>query len=73
MNGDQEFREKHAAIFEPIRAGSNSSQLEFDKKALQDSYQNHLLQLGLLENHETTDIGKLLLRQIGIAEDENWG
>lgn len=45
---DKEFRAKHEAIFRPAEATFGSSQAERDKAALQQSYHEHLAQLGLL-------------------------
>lgn len=48
LNGDNEFRNKHAAILAPIRATLGSDQETIDRKALQDNYTEHLVSLGLL-------------------------
>ncbi|MGI1999629.1 hypothetical protein [Shewanella frigidimarina] len=49
MNGDIDFREKHANIINPTSAHSESTQPELDKSTLQNSYKEHLSSLGLLE------------------------
>jgi hypothetical protein len=48
LNGDNEFRSKHAAILAPIRTTLGSDQETIDRKALQDNYTEHLVSLGLL-------------------------
>lgn len=94
IGGDEEFRQKHAAIVEPVHAYIGAPQETLDKHALQENYREHLVQLGLLERRYDTDIrtkqpvfdtftgglkvrgyqitllGKLLLRQIGLATNE---
>lgn len=91
--GDKEFREKQSAILTPIRATMADPPSVVDKEALQDSYKEHLVQLGLLrpiyeidiktklpeyeshsgrqkiQRHEITRLGKLLLRQIDLSND----
>ncbi len=92
MGGDKKFRDKHKDILEPVPATLGASQAVLDKSALQDSYKEHLTQLGLLEREYHTDmrtkqpefdrmtgglkirgyrltpLGRLLLREIGIAD-----
>lgn len=48
MGGDEEFRNKHAAILEPIRATLGSDQETLNRRALQENYTEHLISLGLL-------------------------
>jgi hypothetical protein len=48
LNGDDEFRSKHAAILQPVRATLASGPDEIDKQALQQNYVEHLVSLGLL-------------------------
>jgi hypothetical protein len=74
MSGDKEFRDKHHDILRPISREMGQPQGEIDRAALQDSYKQHLLQLGLLEAEATrsgstyrlTTLGRLLLRQVGL-------
>lgn len=49
MNGDHEFRTKHAAVLSPVTASSGSDQATLDRHALQKNYLQHLVSLGLLE------------------------
>ena len=56
IGGDVEFRKKHASIIEPRRAFIGCSTEELDKHALQESYRDHLLDLGLLDRHVSQDI-----------------
>lgn len=46
---DQEFRDKHKEILQPISRSMGVPQSVHDKATLQDSYKEHLVQLGLLE------------------------
>ncbi len=48
FGGDEEFREKHAAVLEPIAAILGSDQDTLDRHALQENYKQHLISLGLL-------------------------
>jgi len=56
MNGDEEFRNKHANILTPVMAVLNDPPHIHDKESLQNSYTEHLTQLGLLETHYKTDM-----------------
>jgi len=58
MGGDQEFRELHQDILEPVAAHMGSSQEELDKSALQKSYKAHLERLGLIAGKVKTDRNK---------------
>lgn len=49
MGGDRDYREKHQDVLKPISAVMGSEQGVLDKKALQDSYKEHLSRLGLLK------------------------
>lgn len=49
MKGDEEFREKHVNVLEPITAHLGSDQGTLDRHALQENYLQHLVSLGLLE------------------------
>jgi len=95
IGGDEEFREKHKNILEPVAATIGSSQDEIDKDALQSSYTDHLERLGLIRPHYRIDrktgmpefdsfsgkqkvsyhdltlLGRLLLRFIGLYEEES--
>lgn len=48
MGGDNEFRELHAEVFRPITATLGSSREELDGHALQESYKDQLVRLGLV-------------------------
>jgi len=50
IGGDDEFRKKHENILEKIVATLIATQEVKDREALQNSYIQHLVQLGLLEN-----------------------
>lgn len=49
MGGDKEFRDKHKEIIQPVSRAMGVPQPVHDKGTLQDSYKEHLAQLGLLE------------------------
>jgi hypothetical protein len=92
IGGDQEFRELHKDVFEYCATYIGCSTEELDDYALQESYKDHLTQLGLLTRHiskldgmpefdrfsgdfkvsysETSPLGRLLLRSIGLIDDE---
>lgn len=50
INNDNNFRERHQNLLQPLVTSMTSSQEEFDKEALQKSYKEHLTQLGLLKH-----------------------
>jgi hypothetical protein len=77
MGGDEEFRNKHKDILSPISREMGSPQPQRDKAALQDSYKDHLSQLGLLKleddrngrrSYKLAPFGRLLLREISLAK-----
>lgn len=51
IGGDEEFRKLHKEVFEPVSATTSSSQAELDDHALQKSYRDHLVSLGLVKEH----------------------
>ncbi len=53
--GDEVFRDKHKGILEPVTATLNAPQEVRDKSALQKSYKEHLVQLGLLQHRYRID------------------
>ena len=55
MGGDEEFRETHRNVLEPVPATFGSSQETLDKHTLQESYKEHLFQLRLLERRYKID------------------
>jgi hypothetical protein len=55
IRGDEEFRSKHAAVLKSVPAHLESPQPEVDKAALQKSYSEHLVRLGLLEERFKVD------------------
>ena len=83
MGGDEDFRGKHQAVLARRQAFIGSSEEVLDKHALQESYQDHLIDLGLVipefdrftgepkvSYHYISPLGKLLLRTIGIKDQE---
>ena len=56
IGGDEAFLEKHKTVFDPVIASLVSSQDVLDKKTLQESYQAHLCELGLLEREYRIDM-----------------
>jgi hypothetical protein len=57
MGGDDEFRGKHEEILKPVGAYLGSPQADLDKNTLNNSYKEHLAQLGLLEARFQMDLG----------------
>lgn len=55
IGSGQEYWEKHKAILEPASPTMGSGQEEVDKATLQDSYDLHLQQLGLLTPRYNVD------------------
>lgn len=55
LGGDKAFREKHKAIFDKKYSIMGCSRRERDDATLQDSYKEHLVQLGLLMHRYGTD------------------
>lgn len=51
IGGDEEFRELHKEVFEPVAATTSSSPEELDDHALQQSYRDHLVRLGLVTEY----------------------
>ena len=51
IGGDEEFRELHAGVFRHVMAAMGSSREELDDRALQDSYKDRLVRLGLVSEH----------------------
>ncbi len=56
FNSDQEFRQRHEDVLQPVGASMSSSEREVDKDALQKSYKQHLARLGLLSPIYDRDI-----------------
>lgn len=56
MAGDEAFANKHANVLEPILAGMSDPPKIHDKEALQKSYKEHLVQLGLFLHKYSTNI-----------------
>lgn len=62
MSGDEEFRDKHKNVLQPISAYSGADQPVLAKSALQKSYKEHLERLGLIQPHYNID------RKTGLPE-----
>jgi len=59
LNGDNEFRQKHAEILNYERAHLQSPRHVLDKETFQESYRDHLVQLGLLKpEYETMNFNQ---------------
>ena len=95
VNGDKDFRETHKEVLEPKVAVMSSPLEEHDQVTIQESYREHLAQLGLLQKryrinsdtrqpefdewsgamkeagYELTSLGGLLLREIGLGDDNS--
>lgn len=72
---DAEFRTKHESILHPKPEHLGSSMPELDADTIHQAGRNWLLRLGLLKNDrnhsEITPLGRLLLRRIGLAEEDD--
>lgn len=55
LGGDEEFRNLHAHVLTPKVAHLGSSLEEIDAQALQKSYREHLIRLGLVKAHISKD------------------
>lgn len=55
LDGDEAFRARHANILEPVMATMADPPEVHEKEALQESYKEHLVQLGLLQYNYRTD------------------
>ncbi|MCB2262852.1 MAG: hypothetical protein LGR52_07950 [Candidatus Thiosymbion ectosymbiont of Robbea hypermnestra] len=62
IGGDEEFREKHKNVLEPIRAHIGSDERTIEKESLQESYKEHLERIRLIQPHYRID------RETGIPE-----
>ena len=56
MGGDEEFRNRHEKVLERVIAYIGASQDILDKHAIQESYKEHLTELGLLSRTYQTDM-----------------
>ena len=70
MNSDNKFREKHQNILRPATEYYGADDSEFNRAAFQRSFKQHLERLGLIQNKETTRLGRLLLKQIGLIDED---
>lgn len=62
LGGDEDFRQKHAAVLDTESAHMGSPQSALDKYALGTSYKLHLARLGLLQERLEIDQKTKLLR-----------
>ena len=51
IGGDEEFRNKHNNILQPITATLGADEETLNKKSIQDSYKDHLQRLNLVTSH----------------------
>ena len=56
IEGDEQFRDSHKEVLEPVMALVSSTRETRDKHALRGSYMEHLAQLGLLDREYETDM-----------------
>ena len=54
LHGDKAFRDLHANVLQPKRAHIGSPMEDVGARALQESYSNHLLRLGLVQDRVHT-------------------
>ncbi len=62
ISGDEDFRQKHAAVLDTEPAHMNSPQSVHDKNSLAKSYKLHLARLGLLQERLAVDQKTKLLK-----------
>ncbi|EGQ8080102.1 hypothetical protein ACVTP5_002942 [Vibrio parahaemolyticus] len=62
IGGDEEFREKHSNVLEPIHAFISSDERTVERSSLQESYKEHLERLGLIRSRYRID------RQTGMPQ-----
>jgi len=55
IGGDEEFRNKHRNIIDPVHAYIGSDERTIEKASLQDSYKEHLERIGLIQSHFRMD------------------
>ena len=69
----KQLRGKHPEVLQPASRTIGVAQEEIDRGALQDSYKNTLVRLGLLEQRDSsldlTSLGLLLIRYIESHEE----
>lgn len=58
LGGDKKYRGKHQEILELVPAGIGARQGVLDKSTLQDSYKEHLAELGLFERRYEMDTSR---------------
>nr|WP_321258947.1 hypothetical protein [uncultured Pseudodesulfovibrio sp.] len=73
IGGDQEFREKHKAVLDRAVVTMGSDAETRDKGALQDSYEIHLENLGLIKGRVRQDHDGLPVYNKITGEPETWG
>lgn len=97
IGGDEEFRNKHKNVLDPVHAYIGADESLIEKAALQESYKEHLERLGLIRPHyridrdtgmpefdkftgkpsvsyrDLTSLGRLVLKQIAMLENEENG
>lgn len=70
----QDLVKKHPDVLMPISREMGAPQDKVDRAALQDSYKNTLMRFGLIElrgkSHQTTSLGRLLVRYIREQESD---
>lgn len=55
IGGDEEFREKHKNILDPVRVNLRSDERTIERQSLQESYKEHLERIGLIQSHYRID------------------
>jgi hypothetical protein len=79
-NRQGDFRERHANVLRDLPTHPGSSRDELDADTVRKAGRQHLVQLGLLDQGaiggaasiQLNGLGRLLLRRIGIAGDDDW-
>jgi len=75
-----EYWKRHANVVEDVGANLQSSRDELDADTVRKAGRQHLVQLGLLDQGaiggsasiSLNGLGRLLLRRIGLANDDDW-
>ena len=67
INGDEEFRQKHQNVIEPVRTYIGVDDNILEKRDIQESYKSHLERLGLIKSKYRID------RKTGLPQFDQQG
>ena len=79
-NRDGDFWKRHANVLQDLTVDLRSSRDQIDADTVRKAGRQHLVQLGLLDQGalggaasvQLNGLGRLLLRRIGLAGDDDW-